>query len=129
MKDCMEEWEDRVDHENVHRVLELGEVLMALPANQKPFRLTMAASKLAGEGVARSEEEAYTMLTDACVQAALLPMVQAYDEELKKAHRFVNKVMRMYKKTLKENKRLEALLDEKVTPFRVIPEKRKVADA
>jgi hypothetical protein len=129
VKDCMEEWADRVDHENLHRVLELGEFLLTLPANQKPFRMTMAASKLAGEGVARSQEEAYTMLTDACVQAALLPMAQAYDEELKKAHRFVNKVMKLYKKTLKENNRLQALVDQKIAPFRVLPEKRKVADA
>ena len=48
--DCRDEWADRVNQEQIERVLQLGEFLMMLPADQKPMRMTLAASKLWGGG-------------------------------------------------------------------------------
>lgn len=129
MKDCMEEWAERVHSENIDRILELGEFIAALPAEQKPLRMTLAASKLSGDGIARSQEEAYVMLMEACVHSEVWRLMGEYDKTLKDVDKYITKMRKMLKATLKENKRLQALVDQKIVPFRVLPEKRKIADA
>lgn len=79
-----DEWADKVTNENVDRVLELGVFLSMLPADQKPMRMTLIANSLAGEGVARSQEEAYVMLMEAYAHAEVMKIMAWYDLMLAK---------------------------------------------
>ena len=88
--DCRDEWADRVNQEQIEWVLQLGEFLMMLPADQKPMRMTLAASKLWGEGVARSQEEAYVMLSEACVNSEVMKLIEGYDTAMHQAEKHMD---------------------------------------
>lgn len=106
--DCMQEWADRVCETQLEKILELGEHLVGLPPDEKPFRMTMAASQLAGEGVARSQEEAFVMLTDACVHAEVFKLMDQYDDMLRQMDRHMDRMMKYINQLEKDNRNLKA---------------------
>jgi hypothetical protein len=116
--DCMQEWSDRVNSENIDRILELGHMLTTLSPEQKPMRMTLCASKLAGDGVARSTEEAYIMLTDACIHAEVWKLMDAYDQTLKDCDVYITKLKHAYKEAMVENAQLKAQLKIQVLPLK-----------
>ena len=116
--DCMKEWSDRVNDEQVNRILEIGEYLAVLPADQKPMRMTLAATRLHGEGVARSQEEAYVMLAEALVNSEVMKLIEGYDKTLRDFEVYITKLKQAYKDIMVENAQLKALLKIQVTPKR-----------
>ncbi len=108
--DCLHEWSDRVNDEQVVRVLDMGAKLTALPAEERPLKMTLIATQLWGEGVARSQEEAYVMLTDACVHAEVFKLMDQYDVMLKDMDAHMDKMMSYINTLEKDNQKLRAQL-------------------
>ena len=111
--DCLHEWSDRINDEQVVRVLDMGAKLTALPAEERPLKMTLIATQLWGEGVARSQEEAYVMLTDACVHAEVFKLMDQYDVMLKDMDAHMDKMMKYINQLEKDNREMRIQLRTK----------------
>lgn len=78
----MRDWSDRVVEEQLQRVLDHGEFLQIIPPNEKPMQMTLLAAQLWGDGIARSQEEAYVALADAMAHAQMWKLMDGYDDLL-----------------------------------------------
>lgn len=82
--DYIRERSDRVTDEQIQCILELGELLLILPHDERPLRLTLMAVQLVGNGVARSQEEAHVMLMEAYAHATNMQLIRWYDDMILK---------------------------------------------
>lgn len=101
--DCRDEWSSRIDSLQIDSILELGEVISSCSHHEKPAKMTLMASQLAGEGIARSQEEAYVMLTDACIHHEVWKLMISYDEAMKDAQESMVKMQALCVKLYREN--------------------------
>lgn len=81
----MRDWSDRSTEVQLQKVLELGEFLQIIPPNEKPMQMTLLAAQIWGDGMTRSQEEAYVALADAMTHAQVWKLMDAYDESLRQA--------------------------------------------
>lgn len=97
-------------------ILELGELIVILAPEDRPYRVTLMAVQLAGDGVARSTDEGYVMLMEAYAHAHLMQYKDDCEEEMKQATQLceeTNEQLRLLATYIKTNGNLRATITTK----------------